>query len=220
MQFDKKRKKNICEPIEPCGYPQELSPLIHADEILDDYLLKTRRLWVVGEINELMTTNICGYLQMFSLTNDPIYMYINSPGGCVSSGYAIVDQMLACKCPIYTIVRGQAHSMGAIIAAFGKGGHRYASPNSSMMLHSMIIHTVPDTIDKHMNMMNFANNDYRSKVAALARRMNTTTNQLLSLMEETRWMSPHQAIKAGLIDSIWTPKLERSLSKRKNNDEN
>jgi len=215
MRFDKIYKKNMCNTDEPCVSTPQQSYITSVDEMLDDYMLRTRRLWLVGEINELMATSICSYLQMFSLVNDPIYLYINSPGGCVASGYAIIDQMIACTCPVYTVVRGQAHSMGAIIAAFGTINCRYASPNSSMMLHSMIVHGIPDTINKQMNMMNFAHNDYISKIAALARRTKMTQKQLLAITEETKWMSPKQAIGIGLVDGIWTPKMERLLNGQK-----
>jgi len=140
-------------------------------------------------------------------------MYINSPGGCLSSGYAIIDQMLACRYPIYTIIRGQGHSMGAMIAAFGTKGHRYATPNSSIMLHSVIIQNPPDSIDRHTAMMNYLIEDSNRKVANLAKRLKLTTKQLTELMNTTKWMSPKQAIKIGLIDGIWTPRLERSVSR-------
>jgi len=186
---------------------------IQLDELVDEFLLQTRRLLVVGEINEISSTYICSYLQLFSLTKDPVYMYINSPGGCLSSGYAIIDQMLACRYPIYTIIRGQGHSMGAMIAAFGTKGHRYATPNSSIMLHSVIIQNPPDSIDRHTAMMNYLIEDSNRKVANLAKRLKLTTKQLTELMNTTKWMSPKQAIKIGLIDGIWTPRLERSVSR-------
>ena len=148
---------------------------------------------------------------MFSLKKEPVYLYINSQGGCLSSGYAIIDQMLACRCPIYTIVRGQAHSMGAMIAAFGTKGYRYSTPNSSIMLHSVVIQTPPESIDRHTRMINYAKEDYLRKVTNLAKRLKLTAKQLTELMNQTEWMSPKQAIKVGLIDGIWTPRMEQAV---------
>jgi ATP-dependent Clp protease protease subunit len=183
------------------------------DDIIESFLFRTRRLLVIGEINEISSTYICNYLQGFSLTNEPIYMYINSPGGCLASGYAIIDQMLACKCPIYTIIRGQAHSMGAVIAAFGEKGHRYATPNSSVMLHSLTIQNPPTSLEHHTEMITYIRDDYKKKMTDMAKRLKLNTKQLIELMNETKWMSPQQAIKIGLIDKIWTPHMEQAVNK-------
>lgn len=208
-----RKQKNGCRSELECETDPEPPAPIHIDEIVEEWLVRTRRLLVVGEINEIASTHICSYLQLFSLQSDPVYMYINSPGGCLASGYAIIDQMLACSCPVYTIVRGQGHSMAAMIAAFGQKGHRYSTPNSSLMLHSIIIQNAPDSIERHNQMTGYIEADYKRKVATLARRMKVTTKKLMELMSETQWMSPKQAIKIGLIDGIWTPNKERALNK-------
>lgn len=213
MKFNTKKQKNGCEP--ETEIEAELQPImpIQLDEIVEEFLVRTRRLLVVGEIDEILSTHICSYLQLFSLRPDPIHMYINSSGGCLASGYAIIDQMCACHCPIHTIIRGQGHSMAAMIAAFGAKGHRYSTPNSSIMLHSIIIQNTPDSIERHGQMTEYIKEDYRKKVAALARRMKITTGQLRELMNQTKWMSPRQAMKIGLIDGIWTPHMEQKLNR-------
>lgn len=200
---------------EQCDCPvcigETIIPL-RLDEIVEDFLTQTRRLLLVGEINEISSTHICSYLQVFSLTKEPIYMYINSQGGCLASGYAIIDQMLACRCPIYTIVRGQAHSMAAMITAFGAKGHRYATPNSSMMLHSLIVQNPPEAIDRQTKAIDYLNRDCHRKIIDLAKRLKLTAKQLTILMNETGWASPKQAIKMGLIDGIWTPRMECAIN--------
>ncbi len=201
------KKQNRCDDTAEVSVPLQLG------EIVEEVLLRTRRLLIVGVIDEISAIHVCSYLQLFSFRKDPVYMYIHSPGGCLSSGYAIIDQMSACACPIYTIVRGQAHSMGAIIAAHGAKGHRYATPNSSMMLHSVMIQSPPESIERHSVMMDYLDSDYRQKIKDMAKRMNLTTKQLIDIMSETQWLSPKQAIKIGLIDGIWTPRMEQSLNK-------
>jgi len=213
MELTRKKRKTYCDPeAEREDLVETIIPL-QLGEVLEEFLVKTRRLLIVGEINEISSAHICSYLQVFSLKSDPVYIYINSPGGCLSSGYAIIDQMLACRCPVRTIVRGQGHSMGAIIAAFGENGHRYATPNSSLMLHSIVIHGTPTAIEQHGVMTKYLQEDYNRKIVDLSKRLKLTAKQLFGLMDTTRWMSPKQAIKIGLIDSIWTPRLEQSLNK-------
>lgn len=209
---DKKRHYRGLKAIEDvedeeCGGP------IFFDEIMEEFMIRTRRVLVIGVINDISSTHICNSLQLLSLNDSPIYMYINSPGGCISSGYAIIDQMLACKCDVYTIVRGQGYSMGAIIAAFGTLGCRYATPNSSMMLHSIIVHSSPSSIEQHNEIAEYLKLDYERKVAGLAKRLKVNKKRLLDLMQKTEWMGPDRAIEVGLIDGIWTPKMERSLNK-------
>lgn len=213
MGFKKKGCPNDCGSNVDCEEESPSTVSIQLDEMIEDFLIRTRRILVVGEINEIASTHICSYLQLFSLRPDPAYMYINSPGGCLTSGYAIIDQMLACRCPIYTIIRGQGYSMAAVIAAFGQKGHRYSTPNSSLMLHSIVVQNASDSIERHSKMTEYIEADYRKKVAVLARRMKITAKKLMELMEKTQWMSPKQAMKIGLIDGIWTPSKERALDK-------
>lgn len=212
MKFNKKKQKDHSEP--ETGHEPEIEDIsIYMNEMVEDFLVRTRRLLLVGEITEITSANICSYLQFFSLKKEPVYLYINSHGGCLSSGYAIIDQMLACCCPIHTIIRGQAYSMGAMIAAFGKKGHRYSMPNASIMLHSIIVQNPPESISRHTEMMTFVEEDYCRKVTDLAKRLKLTTKQLAELMNKTGWMSPKQAIEIGLIDGIWTSRMEQAVNK-------
>lgn len=209
MKVGKKKQRGSTSPQVK---PESCIP-IPTDDIIENFLLRTRRLLLVGEINEVSSTYVCNYLQAFSLTNEPVYMYINSSGGCLASGYAIIDQMLACSCPVYTIIRGQAHSMAAIIAAFGEKGHRYVTPNSSIMLHSITVHNPPSSIEHHIKAITYIQDDYRQKMINVAKRLKLNIKQLTVLMSETKWMSPKQAIKIGLVDEIWTPRMEQVVNK-------
>ncbi|KKN98984.1 hypothetical protein LCGC14_0142290 [marine sediment metagenome] len=212
MQFSKKKKCNgNCEETHSPEQEGGGSICVEFNELVEDFLIKTRRLLISGVIDEITSLQTCSYLQVFSLSKDPIYMYINSPGGCMSSGYAIIDQMAACRAPINTIVRGYAHSMGAMIAMYGTKGFRFATPNSSMMLHSIVIQAPADSIEKHLAMTGYLKDDYDKKVTDLAKRSKLSPKKLKELMRDTGWMSPKQAMKIGLIDGIWTPKMEQQI---------
>jgi len=189
----------------------ETGRIVTTDDMAEDFLAKTRRIMLVGEINEISAAHICNQIQFFSLIKDPIYLYINSPGGCMSAGYAIIDQMRASRAPVYTIARGAAHSMGAMILAYGEKGHRFATPNSSIMLHSLIIQNPPDPINSHLQMTDYLQRDWRKKVNDLSKRLKVTPQKLTELMEQTSWFSPSQATKIGLINGIWTPRREQAI---------
>jgi ATP-dependent Clp protease protease subunit len=100
-------------------------------------LLLDRIIFITGEIEDNMANAICAQL-LFLQSQDPekpINVYINSPGGTVTSGLAIYDTMNYVKCPIATYCIGQAASMGAVLLSAGTKGMRYALPNSRIMIH-------------------------------------------------------------------------------------
>ena len=109
------------------------------ERVMDIYsrLLRERIICVHGPINDELSSVVTSQL-LFLESEDPgrpLYMYINSPGGVVTSGLAIYDTMQYIKCPITTICVGQAASMGSLLLAGGSPGQRYALPNSKIMLH-------------------------------------------------------------------------------------
>jgi ATP-dependent Clp protease protease subunit len=100
-------------------------------------LLKDGIVFVGGEVEDGMANAIVAQL-LFLQAADPekeISMYINSPGGSVTAGLAILDTMRMLKCPVATYCVGQAASMGAILLAAGEKGRRHALPNSRIMIH-------------------------------------------------------------------------------------
>ncbi len=196
--------KSDTESVVPSSVP--------ADEMIEEFLIRTRRILVIGDIDDALSTYVCSCLQLLSVEKEPIYMYINSPGGCLASGYAIIDQMSACNCPIFTIVRGQAFSMGAIITVFGDKGFRYSTPNSSLMLHSPLVQGPAEPIEQYNKMGKYMNEDWTKKVGEIAKRLKISKKQLIELMDNTKWMLPFEAEKVGIIDGIWTPKLEQSIN--------
>ena len=100
-------------------------------------LLKDRIVFVGGEIDDNMANAIVAQL-LFLQAQDPkreVSMYINSPGGSVTAGLAILDTMKMVKCPVATYCVGQAASMGAVLLASGDKGRRYALPHARIMVH-------------------------------------------------------------------------------------
>ena len=100
-------------------------------------LLKERIIFVTGGIDDSMAALITSQLLFLESENPKkeIAMYINSPGGYVSSGLAIYDTMQFIRCPVSTVCIGQAASMGSLLLASGEKGARFALPNARVMLH-------------------------------------------------------------------------------------
>ncbi len=99
-------------------------------------LLKERIVFISGEINDALANNvIASLLYLDSISHEDISIYINSPGGSVSSGLAIYDTMQFIASDVSTICVGMAASMGAFLLSSGAKGKRYALPNSDIMIH-------------------------------------------------------------------------------------
>ena len=100
-------------------------------------LLKDRIIMLSGEFNDDLANSIIAQL-LFLDAQDPdkdIYLYINSPGGSITSGMAIYDTMQFVHADVQTIVMGMAASMGSFIAAAGTKGKRFALPNAEILIH-------------------------------------------------------------------------------------
>lgn len=100
-------------------------------------LLKDRIVFVSGEIEDGMANAIVAQLLFLQAEDDKkeISMYINSPGGSVTAGLAILDTMKMVKCPVATYCVGQAASMGAVLLSAGEKGRRHSLPNARIMIH-------------------------------------------------------------------------------------
>jgi ATP-dependent Clp protease, protease subunit len=104
---------------------------------LPSRMLRERIIFVSGQVEDVMAASINMQLLFLEAENPKkeIAMYINSPGGVVSAGLSIYDTMQFIRCPISTIVMGQAASMGSVLAVAGAKDMRFALPNSSIMVH-------------------------------------------------------------------------------------
>ena len=104
-------------------------------------LLKDRIIYLGEDVNPTTSSLIVAQM-LFLESEDPdkeIFFYINSPGGSITDGMAIVDTMNYIKCPVSTVCVGLAASMGAVLLAAGEKGKRYAMPNSEVMIHQPLI---------------------------------------------------------------------------------
>ncbi len=104
---------------------------------LPSRLLRERIIFITGPIDDNVAASICMQLLFLEAENPKkeISMYINSPGGVVTSGLSIYDTMQFIRCPVSTTVMGQAASMGSLLLTAGEKGMRFALPNSRIMVH-------------------------------------------------------------------------------------
>ena len=168
-------------------------------------LLKDRIIFVTGEVEDNMASLIVAQLLFLESENPEkdIYMYINSPGGIVSSGLSIYDTMQYVRCKVGTICLGQACSMGSLLLTAGEPGMRYSLPNSRIMIHQPSGGFRGQATDIEI---------HAREILDLKKRLNNLyvkhTGKTLPVveknMERDNFMTPKEALKFGLIDKIIT----------------
>ncbi len=112
----------------------------HVDELIDEKNLENREIFLWGGVDDQSAEKIIRRLCYLNAKNhDDIKLFVNSPGGVISSGLAIIDTMNMIESDVSTICLGQAASMGAIILALGTKGKRYITANARVMIHQPLM---------------------------------------------------------------------------------
>ena len=166
-------------------------------------LLKERIVFVVGPINDHIASLVTAQL-LFLESEDPkkdIFLYVNSPGGLVTSGLGIYDTMQYVKPDVSTLCIGQAASMGSFLLAAGTKGKRYSLPNSRIMVHqpSAGFQGQATDIEIHAN-----------EVLSLKKRLNEiyskhtgkSVEEIKTALERDNFMTPDAAKDFGLVDKV------------------
>ena len=166
-------------------------------------LLKDRLIFIVGPVDDYMA-NIVVAQMLFLESENPdkdISLYINSPGGVVSSGLAIYDTMQFVKCDISTICIGQAASMGAVLLAGGTKGKRYGLPHARMMIHQPLGGFQGQAADMEIHAREMLyTRDRLNKI--LAKHTGQSVEQIKKDTDRDNFMSADDAVGYGLIDRI------------------
>ena len=168
-------------------------------------LLKDRIIMLTEDVNHVTASSIVAQL-LFLESEDPdkeVSFYINSPGGSITDGMAIVDTMRYIKCPISTICVGMAASMGAVLLACGDKGKRFATPNSEIMIHQPLISG--GLSGQATEIKIHADHILRTR-RRLNKLLSEQTGQDLETIEKDterdNYMLAEEALKYGLIDGI------------------
>ena len=171
-------------------------------------LLKDRIIYLGEDVNPTTSSLIVAQM-LFLESEDPdkeIYFYINSPGGSITDGMAIVDTMNYIKCPVETVCVGLAASMGAVLLTAGEKGKRFAMPNSEIMIHQPLIgggglQGQATEIKIH------ADHLVRTR-EKLNKFLSERTGKSLEVIERDterdNYMTAEEALEYGLIDGIMT----------------
>lgn len=178
-------------------------------------LLKDRIIFLGEEVNETTASFVVAQL-LFLESEDPnkdIHLYINSPGGMVSAGFAIYDTMKYVKCDVSTICIGMAASMGAFLLAGGTKGKRFALPNSEIMIHQPSGGAKGQATEIEI----VAENILKTK-KKLNQILSENTGKPIEVIEKDtdrdNYMSAEEALEYGLIDKIVTSREDGKDEKK------
>jgi ATP-dependent Clp protease protease subunit len=166
-------------------------------------LLKERVIFIVGPIEDYMANLVVAQLLFLESENPDkdIHVYINSPGGTVSSGLAIYDTMQFVKSDISTICIGQAASMGALLLAGGAKEKRFALPHSRVMVHQPSAGFQGQATDIHIHATEVLELKARLN-AIMAKHTGKTVKQIEADLERDNFMSAEKAVEYGIIDTV------------------
>ena len=168
----------------------------------NETLLKTRSILISGEIDKKMAEKVVSQLLMLEAENDdPIKVFIDSPGGDVDSAYAIFDMIRFVKPKVTMIAMGVAASAGALILLAGDKENRFGFPNSHYLIHQPLsgIRGVATEIEIHAKEIEKT----RQKINALiAKETGKSLAQVEKDTDRDYWMSAEEALDYGLISKI------------------
>jgi ATP-dependent Clp protease protease subunit len=189
--------------------PMVIESSARGERAFDIYsrLLKERIIFL-GEPIEDHVANLVIAQLLFLESEDPdkdISLYINSPGGVVTSGLAIYDTIQYLKAPVSTICIGQAASMGAVLLAAGRKGKRYALPNSRIMIHQGSGGFRGNTPDVEIQVKEMLQLTDRL-MHILAEHTGQEFDKVKKDSERDYFMSPDEAKAYGVIDEVFVPR--------------
>lgn len=184
--------------------PNILEKTLNGEKVYDLYskLLEDRIILLSGEIND-NTSNIIvsELLYLDSISNEDISIYINSPGGSITSGMAIYDTMNYIKSDVSTICIGMAASMAAFLLSSGKKGKRYILPNAEVMIHQPI-----GGVSGQATEITIAANRILKLKNKLNKILSNNTNKNIKEIEKDTerdyYMNSNEALEYGIIDKI------------------
>ncbi|BCM88044.1 ATP-dependent Clp protease proteolytic subunit [Methylobacterium indicum] len=169
-------------------------------------LLRERIVFLNGEVNDAVSALVCAQLLFLEAENPtrPIHLYINSPGGVVTSGFAMYDTMRHIRAPVHTLCMGMAYSMGSFLLMAGEPGERAVLPNASILVHQPLGGYKGQASD----ILIHAQETLRTKqrmTRLYAEHCGRSYEEFERAMDRDRFMTAEEALDWGLVDRILPP---------------
>ncbi|MCO8249533.1 MULTISPECIES: ATP-dependent Clp protease proteolytic subunit [Comamonas] len=166
-------------------------------------LLRDRVIFLNGEVNDAVSALVCAQLLFLEAESPdkPIHLYINSPGGVITSGLAMYDTMQFIKSPVHTLCMGTARSMGSFLLMAGEPGHRMALPNASLHVHQPLGGVQGQASDIRIHAEEMLRT--KDRVTRLyAQHCGRSYEEVERDLDRDRFMTAEEAREWGLIDKV------------------
>ena len=171
--------------------------------------LENRIIMLTGPIGDELSALITSQLlYLDSISQEPIYLYINSPGGSVSAGLAIYDTMQSVNSEVATVCQGTAASMAAVILSGGSRGKRFILPHSDVMIHQPSTGMEGKASDLMISMKHLEQN-HQVLTQILAKNCGHSEEEVQKDITADYWMNATEAVSYGIVDSIITGGTEK-----------
>lgn len=166
-------------------------------------LLRERIIFLNGEVDDTVSALVCAQLLFLESENPekPIHLYINSPGGVISSGLAMYDTMQYISAPVHTLCMGTARSMGSFLLMAGEPGHRAVLANASLHVHQPLGEVQGQASDIFIHAEEMQRTKQRI-TQLYARHCGRSFEEVEQTLDRDRFMSAEQACEWGLIDQV------------------
>lgn len=179
-----------------------MSKPIKVQDAIESKLLEERKVFLWGMVNDTSAKHVIDRLMYLdSLEKKDIHLYINSPGGYVTSGFAIYDCMKSLKSDVSTICTGYAASMGSIILSAGAKGKRFIQPHARVMIHQPSGGARGQASDIEITAQEILKTKELS-AKILAENCGQKVEKILKDFNRDHWMDANESVEYGIVDKI------------------
>lgn len=179
-----------------------MSDKIKVQDAIDSKLIEQRKVFLWGQVDDKSAKHVIDRLMYLdALNTHDIHLYINSPGGYVTSGFAIYDCIKSLKSPVSTICTGFAASMGSIILSAGAKGKRFIQPHARVMIHQPSGGASGQASDIEITAQEIIKTKELS-AKLLAKNCGQKVEKVMKDFNRDHWMGAEESIAYGIVDSI------------------
>lgn len=181
---------------------EEKEKSTEVNELVEQKLLESRQIFLWGAVEDDTAKDLVSkliYLEAIK-PGEEITFFINSPGGVISSGMAIIDAMHLITSPVRTVCMGLAASMGSLILSAGKKGHRYIFPNGKVMIHQPSVDFLYGQASDLEIQAKQILRTRESVAQMLAKNCGKSKDRIIKDMDRDYWMDSEESIAYGIVD--------------------
>lgn len=172
-------------------------------DAIDNSLLDQRKIFLWGMVEDSSAKHVIDrLLYLDSINNDEIQLFINSPGGYVTSGFAMYDTIKQIKSPVSTICTGLAASMGSLLLSVGEKGRRFIQPHARVMIHQPSGGAQGQASDIEITAQEIIKTKELS-AQILADNCGQTFEKIMKDFQRDHWMGAQESVDYGIVDGIY-----------------